>query len=61
MIFSTDSTLVASTSLAWLKIWRLIGIVVFYQLGTFSNVAIGVVNTSEACEVLDIKVPFDLC
>ncbi len=61
MIFSTDSTLVASTSLAWLKIWRLIGIVVFYQLGTFSNVAIGVVSTFEACEVLDIKVPFDLC
>jgi hypothetical protein len=29
--------------------------------GASSNVAIGVVNTSEACEVLDIKVPFDLC
>jgi len=54
----TNSALVASTSSTWLKIWRPIGATIFYWLGVFSKVAMGVVNTSEACGVLDIKVTF---
>jgi hypothetical protein len=56
MIFLINSTLVASTSSAWLKIWKLVGVIVFYWLGVFPKVAMGVVSTSKACRVLDIKV-----
>jgi hypothetical protein len=34
----------------------LVGVATFYRLGVSSKVVMGVVNTSKACGVLDIKV-----
>jgi hypothetical protein len=52
---STCSTLASSTSLVWLKIWRPISAIVCYWSSVFSKVAMGVVNTSKACGVFEIK------
>ncbi len=52
----TCSTPVASTSSAWLKIWKPIGAIIFCRSGVSSKVTMGVVYTSEACRVFDIKI-----
>jgi hypothetical protein len=55
MASSIGSAPIASTSSIWFRIWRSIGVIAFCYPSVFSKVIIGVVNTFEACEVLDIK------
>jgi hypothetical protein len=52
----TSSTSASSTSSAWLKIWRHVNAVVLYQSSVSSKVVMGVMNTSKACEVIEIKI-----
>ncbi len=56
MTSSTGSTLAASISWTWFKILKPISTMVFYWPSMSSKVAMGVVYTSEACGVFDIKV-----
>jgi hypothetical protein len=56
MTSSTCSTTTTSTSSTWLKNWKLVGVVTLCQLGVSSKVIMGVVNTFDACGVLDTKV-----
>jgi hypothetical protein len=49
-------TAITSTSLTWLKIWRLVGTVEFYWSSVSSKVAMGIIHTFEACRALNIKV-----
>ncbi len=45
-----------STGLVCLKIKRHVNVVVFYRLGVFSKVVMGIMNTSKACKVIEIRV-----
>jgi hypothetical protein len=58
-LFMTSLTSLAptvSTSSTRLKIWRLVGTTSFYQSCVSSKVVTSVINTFEACGVLNIKV-----
>jgi hypothetical protein len=56
MTFSIGSALASSTSSTWFKIWRPVGVVVFYWSCVSSTAIMSVVYTFEACRVFDINV-----
>ncbi len=58
MTSSTSSTPTASTSSIWFKIWRPVGTTSFYRSSVSLKVVTSVINTFEACGVLNIKVTF---